>query len=165
MTIFNPKESAVLTTSIFNMTDKKARAWIEKNHGYKLTRNQYNYVLAQIDANVEKRRRKFVLEGVFKKQIEAIDRLDNLIALSHTNGEACVGAGKFRDAQFVYNSIARLQEILTSYYDEIQDIIEYDNDKQKEDPQQYSTETQTEQNVIAFTTEYSGPGNRPTTYN
>ena len=165
MSIFNPKESAVLTTSIFNMEEKKAIAWLKKNHNYDLTRNQYRYVLAQIDANVDKRRRKFILEGVFKKQIEAIDRLEKLLALSHTNAEACVNAEKFRDAQFVYNSMARLQEILTSYYDEIQDIIEYDTDKVKEDPQHYSQSTQTEQNIIAFTTEYSGPGNRPITNN
>lgn len=165
MTLFNDKESAVLTTSIFNMTEKKAMEWIKKNHNYDLTRSQYCYVLAQIDSNVEKRRRKFILEGVLAKQIEAIDRLESLISLSYTNSEACIEDKKFRDAQFVYNSIARLQEILTSYYDEVQDIIEYDTDKAKENPQQYSKETQAEQNVIAFTTEYSGRRNRPITNN
>ena len=163
MTIFNPRESAVLTTSIFNMPEKKALAWIKKNHGYELTANQYQYTIRQIDANVEKRRRKFLLEGVFKKQIEAIDRIESLITLSHVNAENCVTAEKYRDAQFVYNSIARLQEILTSYYDEIQDIIEYDTDKQKENPQLYSTEPQEEQNIVAFTTEYPGRTGRAIT--
>jgi len=163
MSIFNPRESAVLTTSIFNMPETKARDWIKKEHGYTLTSNQYRYTLGQIDANVEKRKKRFILEGVLKKQIEAIDRIDQLIGLSFKNAEACVAAEKFRDAQFVYNSMARLQEILTSYYDEVQGIIEYDSDQNKK--MEDSREAQRIEDLNGFFESSKGSSSRHLTTN
>ena len=146
--MFNDKESAVVTTQIFNMTVKKSLVWIKQNHGYEFSSATYNRICIAIDANAEKRKKKFILEGIFKKQIDAIDRLERLLGLSFINAEKCITAEKFRDAQFVYNSIARLQEILTSYYDEIQDIIEYDTEQNKK--MEDSRETQRIEDLDGF---------------
>ena len=161
--MFNDRENAVLTTTIFNMPVKKALVWIKENHGYEMSDRTYNRINIAIEANAEKRKRKYILEGVLKKQIQAIDRIEKLIGLSFTNAEACVKSEKYRDAQFVYNSTARLQEILTSYYDEVQDIIEYDTDQEKKMAD--SRETQSEQDINGFFEPAEGSRNRHFTTN
>jgi len=129
--MFTERENAVLTATIFNMKESKALEWIQKNHGITLTSGQYWKTKIKINSKAEKRKRKFILEGVYKKQIDAIDRLERVIELTFDNYQKAYDEGQYRTAQFILNSISRNQEILTSYYDEIQDIIEYDTDQQK----------------------------------
>lgn len=142
----------------------KALAWIEKNHT-KISERTYYRICGRLDTELDKRRSKYIFEGIFKKHIDAIDRLEKLISMAFVRVEKCDAAEEHNNATLASNSIARMQEILSSYYDELQDVIEYDADKQNEDPQHYSKESQIQQNVVSFTTEYSGPTNRPTTSN
>lgn len=161
--MFNDRERAVVTTQIFRMPVKQALPWIEKNHGYSMSEPTYYRLVSKIESDTHKRQNKFILEGILKKQIDAIDRLETLIRLSFVNAEKCITAEKYRDAQFVYNSIARQQEILTSYYDEIQGIIEYDVDQEKK--MESSREAQSEQNINGFFESGKGRSSRHLTAN
>jgi len=147
--MFTEIENAVLTTRIFRMPQKQALEWI-KTHHKEISRQSYYRIISKIESNIDKRKRKFMLEGVFTKQIDAIDRIELLLTLSFENAEKAMNDKQYRTAQFINNSIAKLQEILTSYYDEIQSIIEYDADKEREIA--HSIEIQREKNLIAFFT-------------
>ena len=147
--MFSDIERAVLNTRIFQMPEKKALDWIKTYHE-EISRATYYRIVSKIESNTEKRREKYVLEGVFKKQIDAIDRLEKLISMMFTRIEKCDEEGKYSEATTASNSIGKLQEILTSYYDEIMNIIEYDADMTKEHPQLCSKHAQIEQNLSDF---------------
>jgi hypothetical protein len=128
--MFNPTEMAVVNAKIFNMKESKALAWIKEHHG-EITRDKYYRILGRLDTEYDKRKHYYMLEGVFKKHIDAIDRLELMMSLEFANAEKCENDEDYRTAQYIYNNITRQQEILTSYYNELQKVIEYDNQQAK----------------------------------
>jgi hypothetical protein len=145
------------------MSQVEACTWIKEHHKIELSRKQYEYTCMKIDTKAGKRKKKFMLEGIYKKQIEAIDRIEKIMQLSFKNAQNAIDDGQYRTAQFIYNSIIRQQEILTSYYDEIQDTIEYDTDQEKK--MEDSAETQRIEDLNGFFATGTSRGHRHLTGN
>ena len=102
-----------------------------KAKGYEIQISTLYKDLIAIDKKTQRRKLHFLTDGLEPQTFAAIDNLDTLIKLSYENYERAVEDDQHRTAQMILNSVARLQEILSTYYGEIEGASEFDSANKK----------------------------------